>query len=315
MWLVLLGACGPTSLVLDDPSDKGASDPGDTGADGGGDSAAQNDDSGEDSGDPAETGETAEPPADCLEYLFVAQSSIHFGGGSTVDAYDSALGAYSSDSASANATAAVNSTAACAFTLGGTVSGSAFTGADPGSGYCEEWGASLTGGASQLPSAVDMPEIELPAGLPSSEGAITFGWGEVYEIPGDAHYDSVAVGYGGAMTVATSGIVWVEGDFAVDGGSLTVNAGDTVELYVGGNLRVGYGSALNSGGEPAQLRIRMLYGGTVTFDYGANVSAIVEAPFSDFANNGALFAGTFIGNSATSAWGAATHLDLSRQCP
>lgn len=199
-------------------------------------------------------------------------------------------------------------------TVGGSLAGDAYTGSDPAQGYCEEWGATITGGKHQLSGAVPMPAVVVPA-VGVATGAIAVGWGETETIHGDAHYSSVSAAYGSTVAIEGSATIVIDGDFLVDGGAWVVEDGERVDVDVGGNIRTGWGAALNAGEVPSQLRFYSPFGSDVTFDYGASVNALIEAPFSTFANNGTTFSGTVVANVATTGWGATAHLDLARLCP
>lgn len=327
--LLLTSACGSGTIMLDEGYKYG-SDVGDSAAtndtavndSGAADSAAQDsaqtetggEDSGQTDDDSADSGEDTDPStSDCLEVLYVAHSTMNLASGSSFDAYDSSAGDYDAATATSNASLAVNSTAACALTVGGTIAGNVYTGADPSTGLCQEWGASISGSSGQLSAPIAMPALVAPA-VGASTGDISLGWSQVHPLSGAAHFGSVDLQYGSILNFVGSSVVLVDGDLTVDGAAIVVPEGELVEVYVGGDVRVGFDSSLNRGGAPSQLRLYSLYGGAVTFDYGATVNAWIEAPNSTFANNGATFAGTFIGNAATAAWGAATHLDLAHAC-
>lgn len=314
--LPLLLACAAGKVSLDEtaaadaPADTGGVDTGtqDTAAD---DTAIADTDTAtdDDTATSEDTGE--EPVADCLPYAFVADETLTLANGSSFDGYDASLGAYGG--ANASASLALNDDTACALTTGASVAGDVYVGGDPAATICETWGAS-TGTTHTLPSPVPLPTVTLPAGLPASSGDVTVAWGETRELAADLTVEDLTLAYGSALTVTASATLYVTGNLAMDGAPLTVAEGTTLDLYVDGGIRVGYGAALNTSGSPSQVRLRLTGHGTLQLDYGGGLSALVEQPGGAFTNGGGAFHGTWIGRSATTQWGAAVHLDVSTLC-
>lgn len=290
---------GPAAGDTGEPAD--TADAGDTAGDSAADSAA-------DSAEP-------EPePADCNVHGFVLQHWAHLASGSSLDAYDPSYGPWSADNQVPGATLSVNSTEACALTVGGTVQGDVYTGGDPASAVCEEWGASITGARVQLDAPIEISPATLPGGLPADEGDRTVAWGDTWTIAEDHVVSGLLLAYGSAIAVERSAVVVVEGDLAADGASITVAEGAVLELYVTGNARLGYGVTVDAGGESSRVRWRMVGGGTLTMDWGSKLQAAVEIADGTFVNGGGDFMGTVAGSAASAAWGAAMHVDLSRIC-
>jgi hypothetical protein len=337
----LFTACAPGSVTLGDDDkdpayfDTGADPDGDdTGADTddtGADTEPTGDDTGDtdvadtdsaDTGDtdPADTGEppdTGSTPSDCVAYGFAADDSFDLAYGASVDAYDSTRGAWGTGNSSADATVAIDATSACVLSVAGTLSGSAWVGpgGDPATAACVAYGGSVSGSIAALPSALAMPMVALPAGMPASDGDTTVAWGETLTLDADTVVDDLTLAYGSRLEIDRSMTLVVRGALALDSAPIDIAAGATLDLYVEGHARVGWGAVVNGGGDPAQLRFHLLGTGGLSLDYGGALTAVVEQPDGAFTNGGGAFSGTWIGRSATSAWAATYHLDSSRLCP
>jgi hypothetical protein len=292
----------------DDPGDSGddTDDPGDTGPD--------TEDPGDTGTDTEDPGDTGEPAPDCVPYGLAASDSIELAYGAGVDAYDSTRGVWSSANSSSDAAISVNARSACALQVDGTVSGTAYTGGDPSTVGCLGWGASVSGGFVALPSAVTMPTVSVPAGLPSSSGDQSTQWGETWTIAGDTVLDDVVLAYGSTVEVTRSATVHVRGDLRSDGATFNVASGATLDLYVSGDLQLAWGSAFNASGAPSSLRIHIVGSGNLSIANGAALTALVQQPDGELSNAGT-FSGTWIGQSARADWGATHHLDVSEGCP
>ncbi|GDX81847.1 hypothetical protein LBMAG42_36580 [Deltaproteobacteria bacterium] len=313
MILLFLGiACGPSTIVL---GEDGAS-----GLDSGGSDSGGNADSAGDSGDTAvgdsaDTADTDDTSASawCFPHGVIADERAEFAYGANVDSFDSSAGVYDASSAGSAAFIAVNGTGACAMTNGGTIRGEIGVGGDPASGYCEEWGASVTGGVSQLSGSISMPTIAAPAGMPASEGDVYVGWGEAAVWGGNAQFRSFRLGYGATLDVTDDAVVLTD-DFANEGGTLTIASGKTLDLYVTGDVTLQYGSSDNVAGGPGQLNIYVIGGGTVSLAGGATVNARIYAPEAAL-TTAATFSGAWVSATATAQWGSNTHLDAASLCP
>jgi hypothetical protein len=315
----LLGGCGPSTVVVADAPGTGDGsgdtaanlDSGDTG--GGGDSGGDMADTGADTG--GDTGDTAPPddPDLCFAYGLVAGTSASFAYGASVDSYDAAHGPWSADSAGSAATVAVNGSESCALTNGATVNGTLYVGLDPAAGYCEVWGASVSGGVHQLPAPAALPTVAVPAGRPASQGDVTVAWEETRTFAGDETFDTLTLAYGSTVEV-TAPSTLVVGELDVQGATLTVQPGASLTVYVKGNATFAWGSTANADGEPAALRLLVVGGGTVNLADGATLAARVVAPDGAWTS-----AGTFSGNLAAATvnadWGADFHLDDAGLCP
>lgn len=316
---VLLSGCGSAHVTIGDPAKAGhdgtdtSSDSQDTDSAGPVDTAdtADTADSGSD------TADSDVPAPDCEAYGFVADLSANVAYGATLDAWDASTGPYDAAKAAAAGSLASNSAADCGISVGGTVSGDVLSGAgsDPASAICLGYGATISGGQTALGLPIAVPTASVPAGAPASSGVLSLGWSESRAIGEDMTFDSVSLGYASALTVEKSVTLVVLGDLTVGTAPISIAPGETLDLYVGGNVAIGYGAEVNTSGSPSQLRLRFTGGGNLTQDYGGNLAAVVTEPYGDFANNGGQFSGTWIGHSLTSGWGAAFHADLARICP
>lgn len=306
--MLLLLACHPASISLDDSAKTHADDS--AIADSQHSTNDSDDTSSTESGTTeTETTETTTP--DCSVYGFMAVTQAHLQNGASVDSYDATVGAYGGNNVGQQASVTVDSTGKCALTVGASVGGDVWTGADPSTGLCEEFGSAISGSRSVLPSQVSLPIYQVPAGLPASSGALSIGFGDTRNIAVNTVFDSLSLDYGGNLQTSASLILYVAGDFST-ASTLKIAAGTTVDLYVDGTVHVGFGSELNTDGEPSRLRIHAK--GDINLEYGAHVAALIEQGGS-FSNAGGTLWGTWMGDSANLQWGAMQHVDVSRYCP
>ncbi len=304
-------ACTPSTIVVDDKNervDSGADPTGggsrDTGVDSGGETGG---DSGDTSGD-----DSGEPSPACLAYGVIVEQSAHLADGGTVDGYDGDLGAWGSTSVQ-DGNLAVNGSAECALTSGATVRGSVHIGGDPALSYCEEWGASLTGGAHALAAAAEMPDVSEPSGLPAEEDELNVAWGETRELSGTHHFDNATLAYGGTLRITGPTVIVVD-SFNVQGATVTLDAGATLDVYSRGTVDFAWGTQFNTDGDAAAVRLLMGEEDSVTLAGGAWFTGQLLAPRSPMYVSGSLQGGA-AADTLTMDWGGAVHVDRSLLCP
>lgn len=307
--IALAPACTPSTIVLDGKGegvdsggDPERNDTGDTGADSG--------DTGEDSGG-EETGDTDPQPA-CLDYGVVIETSAYLAYGGTVDGYDGSLGAWGSTSTE-DGSLAVNAHSECALTNGATVRGSLYVGGDPSRAYCEEWGVSLTGGVHTLAAAAEMPDVGEPSGLPDEEGELNVAWDETRELSGVHHFDDATLAYGGTLRITGPTVIVVD-SFNVQGATVTLDAGATLDVYSRGTVDFAWGTQFNTGGDAAAVRLLMGEEDSVTLAGGAWFTGQLLAPRSPMYVSGSL-QGAAAADTLELYWGGALHADRALLCP
>jgi hypothetical protein len=313
--LSALGGCGSASIMLEGEvgvADSGAAGVDDTGLSDSGDAGGG--ETGVDTGDTGDTGTPGDtdPPSWCPGWGLLAEEGVSLAYGVLLDGYDASAGAYGGGNVSSGQVA-VNARTDCAFQSGATVRADIQVGADPAEGYCEDWGASLAGSVSQLSARGEMPLLEAPSGLPASLGDITVGWEETREIDGDTQFGDLTVAYGATLVVTRPATVVVE-DLRLEGGSITLASGATLDLHVLGDAALSWGTALNVGGRPVDTRLWLVNGGSFRVAGGATLAAIVVGPHSSAQVDGEAY-GALVVNDLASSWGGKLHLDASSTCP
>jgi hypothetical protein len=94
-------------------------------------------------------------------------------------------------------------------------------------------------------------------------------------------------------------------------GTVNVQSGETVKIYIDGDISMNSQANVNMGGAPKQLQIYSK-GGNVTFNGGGNIKALLYAPDSEFSFTGhAELYGSFIMGEASNAGGSGFHYDRS----
>ena len=312
LFLLVLSACGPTTVVIADeelPATDSwipGGDSGDSGDSGDTGDSGEEDTSVEDTGEP-------EPAEWCFPGGVLLDVSGSFAYGASFDSYDSRAGLYGGGNIGKAATVMVNGAENCALTSGASVAGDAWVGGEPADSYCEEWGASVSGGVHAATAPEAMPAFGAPVGLPDSQGDVYIGWAESLEWSEDGKYDSFRLGYGATMTVWESVTVLAE-SFANEGAPMVIAPGSVVNLYVQDDVTLHYGAAMNVEGKPEQLNIYLLGSGTVSVGSGASINARIYAPEGTMATSGTI-SGAWVARTATAQWGAWTHVDIAAICP
>lgn len=94
-------------------------------------------------------------------------------------------------------------------------------------------------------------------------------------------------------------------------GTVNVQNGQTVKIYIDGDVSMNSQANVNMGGVPKQLQIYSR-GANVTFNGGGNIKALVYAPDTEFKFTGhAELYGSFIMGDAKNAGGSGFHYDRS----
>ena len=302
-------ACGPTTVVVDDKpgTDSADTDTGTDTADTGADTA----DTGTDTADTSDVTEPGPLTGDCFAHGVVIDRSAHLVSGSTFDSFDSTLGAYGGVNVGSEATISVNGDEACALKNGSAVSGTIAVAGDPETTYCAEWGAAVSGGVLELLASAPVPVVAAPD-VGDSQGDVTLTWGGASTWNADARYEDVSVAGGSTLSVTRSATVVI--DTLDVAGTITIAAGERLDLYVRGTVSLGWGAALNPAGSPGQLRLWVVGAGPVSLAYGAGLNAWLLAPEALVTHVGT-FGGGMAVRELTTQWGAVTHLDSSVICP
>ena len=324
--LTLLLACEPhtiklgadTGIVSDTPPDTGDADTGandtavgdsatDTGADDTG--SPDTGETGTDTGTPDDSGadDTAAPA--CRPAAAIVRETLTLESGSNVRGYTG--GAWGSTSTATDASVALNAEANCAANVTGTLAGTLWTLGDPSTVVCLGWGGSVTT-TRQLAASATAPEatVAIP---PPSEGEASLAYGTTRHLDRDTRFDRVRLEAASRLVIDAPLALHVDREFS-SAGTLELAPGATLAVYVGGSLRLEWGSSLNPNGDAAAVQVHLTDDENVVLAYGASAVLQLDAPESAVSLEGATLAGTVNARTLRATWGTALHLDAAGVC-
>ena len=167
-------------------------------------------------------------------------------------------------------------------------------------------------GVISSPSAVSLPAIS-PSSFPGGGSPIT--------VPANG-----TLSPGTYTTVTAQGnLILTPGTYYIAqlnlAGSVTISPSGVAQLYIGTGITGGNGTALNSGGTPANLQIYLYSGASLQLQNNGSLTGLVYSPYSgssvvignNFAVNGAFILGgsATIGNNATLTYSSAMQSSFS----
>jgi hypothetical protein len=311
---IKLGA--DSGVVSDIPDDTGAADTsmGDSAAGDSatGDSAA--DDSANDTGGPSDTGPSdtgtdtgSRPP--CRPASAIVQETLTLESGSNVRGYTG--GAWGSTSTATDASVALNAEGSCAATVTGTLAGILWTLGDPSTVVCLGWGGSVTTTRQLTATATTTePSAAIP---PPSEGEVSIAYGATRHLDRDTRFDRLRLEGASRLVIDAPLALHVDREFS-SAGTVELAPGATLSLYVGGSLRLEWGSSLNPNGDATAAQVHLTDDENVVLAYGSSAVMQLDAPGSAVALEGATLAGTVTARTLRATWGTGLHLDAAGVC-
>ncbi len=236
------------------------------------------------------------------------------GKGARIDSYHALQDAYSTATSGQEAIVSVNAAAQSAICLygGTTLYGNPYIGpgGDPEAGIVVY--GTLVGKKGVLPSAIDIPDLTAPAGMPGNPASLSLSKSKKVKLTANTHYSSVDLSSSSLLIIDGDITVLIDGDLALNSGSqIQVNPGYTARFYVGGTVTANKDTAINATtANPATMRL-YLFGSSESMQLNTNakVYAVVQNPqgtFSVWSNSeffGKLKAGALEG-------GGKIHVDL-----
>jgi fibro-slime domain-containing protein len=191
---------------------------------------------------------------------------VDVGNSSTVDSYDSRLGAYGGDNVGANALLSTNSTDPDMMrnvnhsTINGSVQ--VGPGGDPAVVYDTSPNSILTGTVDSLLAAVDMPVVGMPENVGPSTGDRLYGPGTT-DVLSDMHVDTLTMQSGAVLVMHGDRTVVCDGDFVMDGtgadvAEIRLAPGATLQLFVQGDVDVRRGRVNMNTGDPTRCTVNKL---------------------------------------------------------
>lgn len=246
-------------------------------------------------------------------------ASVRLSGGSFIDSYNSAKGAYASGSK--NGSILTNSTAAGSVVIegasqvfgpiaigpkgnldpnnsGGTTMNSSYT-------VWRDWSTSY--GSSSMQSAPkDMPAVTLPAAVGKS--SVSMGWGSNNLAPGS--YDQVSIGNAGTLTLKPGR--YVMNSFSINGGAVIQVSGEgPVQIYVAKSFSLSNGAVVSkSNVSSSLLQINMAEGSSYDQQGGTQLTGVVYGPNATLnLSNGSSIFGSFSGNKVKISGASWVHYD------
>lgn len=200
----------------------------------------------------------------------------------SIDAYDSALGPYSTRSAVADrALVSTNATAAESIKLSGRARVSGDVRVGPGGNPASAivaWGASsITGTRQALAAPIGLLRTALPLTTASS-GAL--GTGASASWSTSRRYSSLQLWGTSTITITAPITVQVDGDLAMSSDAgIIIAPGASLQLAVGGNVGIYNRSSINAGGAPGGVRLTMPGAArALSLSDDARLTAHVHAP-------------------------------------
>jgi hypothetical protein len=259
-------------------------------------------------------------------YALAAKEQINMNGGTYVDSFDSSDsakstgGIYDASKQQANAiVASMSATPALQLT---TIYGTASTTASGGVSLSGSIGPTLdpllrattvgdaeTQGWVTHDLNISIPDVALPSGLNTAPNLGVIGSGQTVS-SGDWQADSVDCK--NSILIIGHVRLYVRGDFTTTGqGNLQISPGASLEIYIGGNVKLAGGGVINGSGLAAN---NQWYGLASSTDWkvagGGQWLGTVYAPEASikFTGNSDSF-GAFVANDFTINGGAAFHYD------
>lgn len=180
-----------------------------------------------------------------------------------IDTYNPATGAYGGANVSSEAVISLNSTTASSFKIdAAVVHGQVKTLGNPSSVVTYYGSGTITGGTSQLSSAVAMPTVSDPGGWPTSSGYLSVTGTNVLTWSSDKLYTGANINTNAVINVTAPVKVKFDGTPSFNGNtSLTIQDGGSLELYINGNFTIYENAKINLNGDPSKLKVYFLGNG------------------------------------------------------
>lgn len=136
--------------------------------------------------------------------------------------------------------------------------------------------------------------------------------GETLSLDGLHHFDDLVLAYGSTLTIPAPAVLVVD-ELRVEGATVTLAAGATLDVFVRGGASFSWGTAFNTGGLPSAVRVVLVEEAPVTRER-RHAHGQLLAPRSAVELGGTLQGGG-VAASLAASWGAGLHLDSSLLCP
>jgi hypothetical protein len=177
-----------------------------------------------------------------------------------IDTYDPTAGAYGGANVGSDAVVSLNSTTASTFKIQtATVSGEVRTLGDPASVITYYSKSAITGGASQLDTAVEMPTVTDPGGWPASSGYLGLSGNNVLTWSTDMAYSGASISNNSVINVTAPVKVKFDGQVGFStNATLNIQNGGSLELYMNGSLDLRDNAAINITGDPSKVKVYFL---------------------------------------------------------
>ncbi len=211
-----------------------------------------------------------------------ALEEVSLQGNAVIDSYDSSLGTYDSQVVEdhANDNIRVISEGSIDLSSGSQIFGDLSWSGDPLDHAWISGSSLLTGTFGVTEDPPEPPAIEVPT-LPSS-GSFSVGRGETQVLTGAIHYDSIAIGNSGDLTIQGPAQIVVDSFVLSGGGTVTFDpTSGPIEIFALGDFVLSSNSDIFSSANDASLvSIRLL---------GEHEERYGDRPIIKFASNGSFF--------------------------
>ena len=246
------------------------------------------------------------PPQSPYSFGLFGSNAGSLGGGTVVDAYNSAVGPYPSSLDAAGGNIGTNTTATGKITLasGSIVNGKIQVGPGGSASVIKSQGGTYQGMVVPTlawPSAPVSPSLKIGTDSVTVKGTMTVEPGAYKDLGVNA----------GATLVLKAGTYLFNKVNLGDNVTVTVASGP-VNLWFAAGLQTGKGNQINAGGVPGSLNFfgASTSSGKVTVDANSVGSFTLYAPWSDLnLNNSVEIQGSLLGKTFQTGTGVKIHLD------
>ncbi|MFN3168488.1 MAG: LamG domain-containing protein [Phycisphaeraceae bacterium] len=247
--------------------------------------------------------------------------NIDLSNGAYIDGYDASAGPYGGANQQLTVRVFTNTTTSSDVDIdNSTVHGDMLVGAggDPSSVINLTNGGSITGSTSVQTVNIPIPTYDAPSGFGASAGNTTLNTGGTVVWSSDLHFDDLTISGGTTVQVSGDVRVRVSDDFRMDNANIVLDAGATLELWVGSEFDMTGGATINNDTtRPGDVQI-ILYGDLVSDDFTMNNATIVGSIHSAddvVLNNGSAIYGSLTNEDDLTLNDSALHLELATAPP
>ncbi len=236
---------------------------------------------------------------------------------STIDSYDSGVGAYGGPNVGAEAFVATNSTAPSGLylTSDARIQGSAAIGpsGDPNVVVHKDGGSTITGTVSAMSQPLAISTPAAPTGMGSSVGDRSYQGSGPFVISGNLHVDNLSIESSTRVQISGNVIILAEGSVDIwNGSGIEVLPGASLTLYCKGSLEIrDRATNVVRGSDLSRLKFINLGTSPVQLSNSTtSTEGVILSPGADVQiTSGSQLCGAVVANNVSLTGGAAVHED------